>query len=512
VINQGLITPGNSIGTLHVSGNYTQTAAGSLQIEIDDQGNSDRIAVQGAATIQGGAVNVRSQPGSYAAGSRYTFLTAQSISGQFTSISDDLAFLDVILGYDANSAYFTLLNSDANYVDVAQTHNQFALGTYLDQVAPSANGDLSAVFGQLDTLNADQARNAYSQMDGDFHGSLGQVGVQNTTLILYQLNNRLAAGLLSGDAERYDQASGYNGASAPVVLVRCENAPGGIQLLSRATPPHEPWIGWSMGYGLGGNVQSNGNVSGINYGMGGMLAGIGRYLDDSTLFGFYGGYVGTSVSARDLNQSGSISGGQFGSYLRGDDGFNYYTVIGGFEFDGYRTRRSIAFGGINTAATANYSGWQGYAYGERGVTFGGPRLALQPFGALQYVYLRQNSFNEDGAGVLNLDGRGSDANSLRTFVGGRALFRPHSRLSPQVRAAWVHELLSTSSIVNAHFGAVGGGAFAVQGLSLGRDWALVGGGLNWQLSGGWSLWGNYDAMVNARQVFHVGSGGVQFVW
>ena len=92
------------------------------------------------------------------------------------------------------------------------------------------------------------------------------------------------------------------------------------------------------------------------------------------------------------------------------------------------------------------------------------------------------------------------------------LFGAYRRVNPQLRAAWVHELLSTNSIVNAQFGPIGGAAFAVEGLSLGRDWALVGGGLNWQLSNHWSLYGNYDAMVNARQVFHVGSGGVQYIW
>ncbi|MBL9122163.1 MAG: autotransporter outer membrane beta-barrel domain-containing protein, partial [Planctomycetaceae bacterium] len=139
-------------------------------------------------------------------------------------------------------------------------------------------------------------------------------------------------------------------------------------------------------------------------------------------------------------------------------------------------------------------------------------IAMQPFAALQYVYLRQNAFGEGDAGVLNLAGRGTDTNSLRTLVGGRAVFGSRGRLTPQLRAAWFHELLSDSSLLNAHFAPIGGGAFNAQGLSLGRDWALVGGGLNWQLRGGWSLWGSYDTMVNARQTIHIGAGGLQYVW
>lgn len=84
-------------------------------------------------------------------------------------------------------------------------------------------------------------------------------------------------------------------------------------------------------------------------------------------------------------------------------------------------------------------------------------------------------------------------------------------LLPEVRAVWLHEFLQTSSVVNSFFAPIGGQSFAVQGLNLGRDWALVGGGLRWELDSRWSLYGNYDAQVNGQQAFHVGSGGIQFV-
>jgi len=61
-------------------------------------------------------------------------------------------------------------------------------------------------------------------------------------------------------------------------------------------------------------------------------------------------------------------------------------------------------------------------------------------------------------------------------------------------------------------GGDGGGSFAVQGLDLGRDWALVGGGGGWQLGSGWSLLTNCDARVNTQQVFHVASGNIQYLW
>jgi len=83
---------------------------------------------------------------------------------------------------------------------------------------------------------------------------------------------------------------------------------------------------------------------------------------------------------------------------------------------------------------------------------------------------------------------------------------------PEVRALWLHEFLDTDSVVNSFLAPIGGGSFAIQGLNLGRDWAIVGGGLRYELASGWQLYGNYDAQVNTQQVFHVGSGGLQYAW
>jgi uncharacterized protein with beta-barrel porin domain len=83
---------------------------------------------------------------------------------------------------------------------------------------------------------------------------------------------------------------------------------------------------------------------------------------------------------------------------------------------------------------------------------------------------------------------------------------------PELRALWLHEFLQTDVAVNAFFAPIGGGSFIVKGLNLGRDWAIVGGGLRWELENGWSAYANYDAQVNTQQVFHVGSGGFGYAW
>lgn len=526
LINSGRVAPGNSIGTLIVNGTYTQDPGTVLEIEINDGGttpgvNNDLVQAD-SAVLNGGIVEVVAEPGTYTAGSTYRFLSSTTaIQGQFDGITDNLSNLSAVLGYDFDGnlywAFFQL-QSLAAYIDFAETLNQRAVATYLDQIAGGASGDLLTVLDGLNTLDNNPAamRAALDSMSAQIGSTLAIVGLQNTTLAIQQLAGQLRAGSLGGGfAGGYATlGDGPGRQSEPIVLVGYDhqNNPQ-MQLVCHRC---NPWRGWALGYGLGGDAQSDGNAAGLTYGMGGTLVGADRWITDFGRLGFFGGYQGTSLQLKGLAQSGLVNGGSFGSYLHNNDGFNYSTLLGGFQFNGYDTRRHVQFDGIDRLATASFSGWQGYSYFERGVAFGGPRLTLQPYGALQYIYLRQNGFTETGADTLNLAVGGIDTHSMRSIVGGRAQMSrvtPRGRrLSPELRAMWLHEFLDTDAVVNSTFAPIGGAGFAIQGLNLGRDWAIVGGGLRLDLASGWSLYGNYDAQVNARQTFHVGSGGLHYAW
>jgi autotransporter-associated beta strand protein len=523
VTNLGTVAAGNSIGTLTVNDDFTQAAGGAMDVEIDDGGttpgvNNDLVSVGDTTTLSGGTVNVIAAPGSYLAGTQYTFLTSSGgVSGAFDGATDNIPLLHAVLGYTGGSAYFTLTFDQTNFAAIAETFNELAVATYLDAISTSATGDLQTVLTGLSTLGDNQQRAAFNQMGGEIYGSLGQVGLQQTTLVLAQLSQRIRYGTLAEIADGPILASAEPAARSPIVLASyspTRDAPPVIAIVHER--PADAWTGWAFGLGLGGKARTDGNASGLGYDMGGTLLGIERELADNERFGFFGGYLGTQLHTTPAYQRGSIQSGQFGAYNYHDDGFNYYSLIGGLQFSGYDSRRLLQFDGIDRAASGNFSGWQGYAYLERGVKFQAAGSILQPFAALQYIYLRQNSFVETGADSLNLNVAGLDANSLRSQLGGRlqlgGLSGIHGRLVPEVRAIWLHEFLETTSVVNSFFAPIGGGSFAVQGLNLGRDWALLGGGLRWDRPNGWSLFGNYDAQVNSQQVFHVGSGGVSYQW
>ena len=233
-------------------------------------------------------------------------------------------------------------------------------------------------------------------------------------------------------------------------------------------------------------------------------------------FGVFGSYNYVRLPLTFPQQTVRTNDGQFGYYLRADDGETHLLWAQSFGFDDYDSSRYIQFGGINRTATANYDGWQNTQYAELGRKYAVWPVDIEPFLALQYTYLRQNGFQETGADSLNLNVGGIDANALRGFLGARVsseiLFRHFNPIGIEFRAAWIHDYLEPTTVFNSTLVGVGGAAFGTQGLDFGRDSALIGGGLTWALTDRLQLAGNYDGFYNTQSAFHVGSASMQFRW
>ena len=136
----GVVAPGNSIGTLTVTGNFRQTG-GVYQVEASAQGQSDRINVGGTATISGSAtVQVLAQPGDYGPNTTYTIVRAAGgMTGTYSGATSNFAFLTPTLSYDANDVFPTLSlaqNAFSSPSFVALTPNQRAIAQVLDQTSP----------------------------------------------------------------------------------------------------------------------------------------------------------------------------------------------------------------------------------------------------------------------------------------------------------------------------------------------------------------------------------------
>jgi len=104
VLNGGIVSPGDSPGTLHVGGNFSQSSGGTLEIEIASLFSFDQLMVSGTARL-GGTLDVTLDGYTGHAGDIFTILTSSGLSGNFLNLdlptlSDGLFFTERVTSND----------------------------------------------------------------------------------------------------------------------------------------------------------------------------------------------------------------------------------------------------------------------------------------------------------------------------------------------------------------------------------------------------------------------------
>jgi fibronectin-binding autotransporter adhesin len=536
--NNGIVSPGTTaspLAILNETGTYTGNSGSTFTMNVnDDASNPPNIGttnsalnVTGNATLKTGSkVLVNIDGNHFANNTDYTLIrvtgTADVESG--VTASTNKIFVTATGPFLSNGDKDIDVTLKRSFVPVngAATFNQIQIGNYLNNNQSNTNTDFQDVIAALTSITDDNAaREALTKLTGDIHPSMAQFNVNNTQIVVNQVASRLRAAPFApgGPLAVADDSEPTRSGNTPVAFVGCDDS--GMPEFEGGQCCGNPWAVWGIGFGMGGSTKFDGNATSANYGMGGVVAGLERWEDDSHLVGVYGAYVGSHVTAED-NQTGTMNGGQLGAYLFGDDGFNYYTVLGGLEFDGNTTVRRLNFGegtdAISDIADGKFADWQTFIYAERGMSFESCHRVFQPFIGLQYIYLRQDSFAETGATnpALDLTGSADTVNSLRSLLGARMQWAMAShtgrRTLPEIHAIWVHEYLDTNNSITQTMTPIGGTPFITQGLDVGRDWALLGGNFTWEMLNGWSMFVNYDMQTNALTTYHVGSGGIGYRW
>lgn len=484
VNNEGTVAPGNSIGTLTVAGNYTHAAGATHEVEIDDAGQSDLLAVGGTADLQGGTLQV--VPTERITDNReYRFLTATGgITGDFAAF--DTALIDYTAEKRAGDTEYWLMVSSQAFASYAGTTNQTAVARYMDRIYDSASGDLGTVMASLETLDAAGLQSSLDQLGGELYGALPLVGRDNTSFLYTLLANRLRASVLTPAA-----------------------------IAEEGVPPTQ-WTGWAIGYGRGGQAFADGNAHGFDYSVGGSLVAIERVLSPTVRIGLFYNYTEAFVdSTAGLLNNADVKSHHWGGFLTQLGQGDYMTLAAGFGYDSLDSTRRLRIAAIDREAMADNHGWQSSLRVEYGQIYGMEHFNLQPFVALQHIYVRQENVAETGADSLDLALGGVDLDALRTIVGGRLAAQLQSaRLGMpdlEFRTFWIHELLDEAATVDAQLSGAGS-AFRVRGIDLGRDWIVLGPGINWRVGNNCRLFADYDLHFNSALAYHSGTGGVEVTW
>lgn len=209
----GVVAPGNSIGTLSVVGAITFGAGSVYRAEVNAAGQSDLIAASGAATL-GGQVQVIAASGTYARTTFYQILSATAVSGTFSSVTSNFAFLTPTLMYTSNAVDLALVNNDVPFQSVAATGNQRSAAS-----AAYALGASSTLFNAISLQTDAGAREAFNAISGQIYADAPAELVQESRYVreavldrLHDVSDNVSAGTV--------QTGSYGGAADVTVWAR----------------------------------------------------------------------------------------------------------------------------------------------------------------------------------------------------------------------------------------------------------------------------------------------------
>ena len=497
VSNGGTLAPGNSIGTLTVSGNFSQTG-GVYQVEANAAGQSDRVNVGGTATVSGGAtVAVQAQPGAYGRSTTYTILRANGgVSGTYSGVSSNFAFLTPSLSYDANDVFLTLTLNSFDFG--ARTFNQRAVGRVLDQTIGSANGDYATVLSAMVGLSTAQGPLALNAISGQNYAGFGNAMVQGAQLFLSNFANR--AGSRSGGGTRV--------ALAEACDVACD-----------ATSP-ALWGAWGGAVGGTGTIAGNDNAGTFTYSVGGFSGGLDRRFGDNFLAGvtvgyqtggqWTGGFDGRSVTD-------SVQAGLYASFLQGP---LYVDAVAAYAYSNNQLWRPINIPGLQPRTAYGQAGanqFLGQIEGGWRFDLGGAAgYFITPFALLQGSTATQNGLTETGAQSLNLSVAQQSTSSLRTIFGaqlGASMdLGLRDRIAAQLRLGWSHEYSDTARPVTASFAGAPSVPFTVFGAAPTRDGAVVGFSVSTAVAEAMGVYLRYEGNIAGQDSSHALTAGLRMSW
>ena len=534
----GAISPGNSVGTLHVGSAIFQS--GSL-FELDvTPTTADRLDVTGAATIDPGAkLRILPAPGTYPAmgtGAFLPVLVAGSKSGLFDTPAD-FAFLDVSVDQTGNQVLLKIESNGNTLTSLATSENQRQVAQALETAQAGGDPDLDVVFAELNPLLASDVPKALDAMTGEqltefatarlaigdrFHASIQQrirgVPDRPSEPLFAGGGGRDAA--LAASPLLFDPLSGLTLASASGANLAAAVAmqQGGLTL---ASPSAETGLGgWVDGYGIFGDVSGTSGTDDFDTTIWGVSAGVDTRIAERWIAGLAGGYAHSTLDFDGLpgqQEADTAQGAAYAGYVS-----PLFEAGAAFRlaWNGMHGERNIAFPPPSTFARSADSDFDGIDLG--GHVEGALNLtevsgiSLQPVAALTYTHLQQDSFQETGAGSLSIGADEQEIDSIVSGVGMRAYGRfqldEDLWLRPELRARWLHEFGDTERKLEARIGGVPGATYAVRGAELSRDSGSF--GVSWTVTraGRLHVFAEYDIGVNAEGLQHSAAVGVRILW
>nr|WP_255501902.1 autotransporter outer membrane beta-barrel domain-containing protein [Comamonas sp. CMM02] len=445
--------------TLTINGDMTFNATSTLQVRVDPlTTTASKLVVTGTANLDGKVLHVgnAANPATdFEVGKTYTILTANVISGKFTSASSDFAYLKADLHHDIKEVTLTLERNNVAFADLAQTGNQAAAAN-----AVAGMSNTHGVYRYVQGLSAAGAPGAFAALSGDPHtnwqSGLQSLSARASGLGTQRMHSNLTAGYRPGAAI----------------------AQSGGTLPASAWPTSKALPAWAEVVGHRQSLNGDGNAAKLTQNVYGLFIGADEEVGSSGWR--VGGSLGfTTADAKVKSRDASADTKSYSASVYTGKGFshgaNRVNVMGGLAYTHHRidSQRSVAALSQNLKAKYNASTLQ--LFGEVGYAMGQySKQGLEPFAGINISQQRVGSFQESG-GFAALRGESRNDTTTSTTLGVRAhsdikLAGKDVRLKGTV--GWRHAWGGVKQTATLAF--EGSNSFTVTGAPLARNTALLG--------------------------------------
>ncbi len=421
----GIGSAGNSIGTLHVAGNYTFDPGSIYFVELDPT-SSDLTIADGLLTISPNTyVQLSPAVGTYNANQQYLIFESGAIDPSlnvFTGLINPYPLLqsEIIYKYPNPVLYDIFLGVTPlpfSALNDCLDKNAQAVANYLSDSGTAPSGsDFSNILQFLtfvtscDELNTDLLQLQPSLLKG---------------LVLVQENNTMQM----NQSVTVHQQSRYRSSC--------------VRQAERTQ-----WSVWSDFWGDFTHQHKLQKEEGFHANTGGALIGTDCQLPSHLNIGLAAGYSYSHVDWDHLTNSGSVQGIYGLLYA---SWFNPHFYVNGImtgAYNHYTEKRPIHLSSQGSAAqihrhaSSDFNGAEGGLSVNMGGLFNVGGVDISPFGAAEYYFLHQNSFKEHGAESLNLHVQDSHADVLRATLGlnvAKCYSKRNMKWVPTVQLAVIRE-------------------------------------------------------------------------
>ncbi len=473
--NWGTVAPGNSIGTLSIKGGLTFEGGSLYVAELDSNGQSDLIAVDGRATINGGRILTALPQTLYADRFSWRILSATGgVSGGFEGVDGQPNSQTLSLHAVTYADHVNLEVWRAPLAGFGQGSGERETGTGLDRLVPLAavsKDNLAGLINYMDwNYDRSQIQKTLQRLNPEIYAAYAGAELETAAIFDRALKRRV-------DEERQGRRLGL--AEAPqgegMLSAADEAAPG-----AEAPPPGPEargWRFWGGGLGSWSNRSASDGHLGYRHSLGGVAAGLDSRVTEWLLVGLG---VGATKSALDWGQpfwTGWLKGMHTALYAGVEAGGWHgqaSLACSRFEADGQRDMDLADL--LHAKAHGNFKAWSGLARFNGGYDFKRGSWLTGPFAGVAYALIKQDGFRESGAGFLNLNVDEQDDRSLASTLGWHVshVFELGGvQVMPKASLDWQHEYEFSGRGLSAGFSGYENATFQVSGASPVADLAIL---------------------------------------